>query len=90
MRSPLLQQRCNKYLPFSFSPVTPCFPITPFHVLNFLLLKIVFFRKLGLICVVDTFDTKLATASKIYGLVCLFTLENFWVIFSKIVFSDFK
>ena len=22
----------NKYLPFSFSPVTPCFPITPFHV----------------------------------------------------------
>ena len=32
MRSPLLQQSCNKYLPFSFSPVTPCFPITPFHV----------------------------------------------------------
>ena len=28
----LLQQSCNKYLPFSFSPVTPCFPITPFHV----------------------------------------------------------
>ena len=32
MRSPLLHQSCNKYLPFSFSPVTPCFPITPFHV----------------------------------------------------------
>ena len=28
MRSPLLQQSCNKYLPFSFSPVTTCFPIT--------------------------------------------------------------
>ena len=32
MRSPLLQQSCNKYLPFSFGLVTPCFPITPFHV----------------------------------------------------------
>ena len=32
MRSPLLQQSCNKYLPFSFSPGTLCFPITPFHV----------------------------------------------------------
>ena len=31
MRSPLLQS-CNKYLPFSFSPVTPFFPITPFHI----------------------------------------------------------
>ena len=31
MRSPLLQQSCNKYLPFSFSPVTSCFPNTPFH-----------------------------------------------------------
>ena len=32
MRSPLLQQSCYKHLPFSFSPVTPCFPIKPFHV----------------------------------------------------------
>ena len=32
MQSPLLQQSCNNYLPFSFSPVTPCFPITLFHV----------------------------------------------------------
>ena len=32
MRSPLLHQSCNKYLPLSFIPVTPCFPITPFHV----------------------------------------------------------
>ena len=32
MRSPLLQQSCNKYLPFSFSPVTRYFPITPFHI----------------------------------------------------------
>ena len=31
MRNPLLQQNCNKYLPFSFSPVTPCFPIETFH-----------------------------------------------------------
>ena len=30
--NPLLQQSSNKYLPFSVSPVTMCFPITPFHV----------------------------------------------------------
>jgi len=32
MRSPLLQQSCNRYLPFSFKHGTPCLPITPFHV----------------------------------------------------------
>ena len=32
MRSPLQQQSWNKYLPFSFSSVTSCFPITPFHI----------------------------------------------------------
>ena len=32
MRNPLLQQSCNKYFPFSITPVTPCFPITHFHV----------------------------------------------------------
>ena len=32
MQSPLLQQSCIRYLPFSFSPVNPYFPITSFHV----------------------------------------------------------
>jgi len=31
MRSPLLQQNCNRYFPFSFKPGTPCLLITPFH-----------------------------------------------------------
>ena len=31
MRSPLLQHSHNKYLQFSFSPATPCFPIKLFH-----------------------------------------------------------
>ena len=34
MHNPLVAQNCSKHLPFLLISKSPCFPITPFHVLS--------------------------------------------------------